>query len=425
MKKILRLCINILIGVIVVFCGVYFRVYIPLQTIHNFNFDIGDYQFFAEQIQKGDFRPDCCFRGLGYSVFLAGIYTVFGSNNYLAVQIVQIILDLANALLVMVIADKIWRRKIGILAGILYFMNPFTSGIAGVILPEVFTITLLLFIFWLLLENRNVIRIFFAGALLGYIGFTRISFVYISFVIAVCVPWTIGQWKAAIRTGLVFLFGLLVVYSLPIGLNYYYFGKATILPPDNIGKLIFYLNYHRGRYPELLPEINAEFASHTLLNTYWSYIEKNYALPESERAAYQQGYLNTFLQEIIANPPAFVKFVLQNIVWLYDRHYLILYEDPYYPDGMIILRAINVIYLVLASIGVYVLIFLKKIRRAPTAFMYMGLLFLYSVTLLPLASNESRHTIVYYPFIILLAASAFGIFIEKNNHISHASPYAN
>ncbi|MHC4253237.1 MAG: hypothetical protein ACYS9X_29305 [Planctomycetota bacterium] len=78
----------------------------------------------------------------GYSVFLAGLYTV-GLDSRRAVRAVQALLDTATVILVMLLARRLFGRRAGVAAGAVAALEPLLVFFTGMILTEVlFTLLL-------------------------------------------------------------------------------------------------------------------------------------------------------------------------------------------------------------------------------------------------------------------------------------------
>ncbi|MGA8940269.1 MAG: glycosyltransferase family 39 protein [Acidobacteriaceae bacterium] len=84
----------------------------------------------------------------GYPLFLAGCFVVFGGMRYAAVVWVQMVLDLVGCVLLGMLAERLWRRRAGLIAMWLAALCPFTANYSVVVLAEslsVFCVVLVLF----------------------------------------------------------------------------------------------------------------------------------------------------------------------------------------------------------------------------------------------------------------------------------------
>lgn len=405
---------KIVIVILLVF-GLAMRLYLPTLVEHNFSFDMGIYHAHAHAYLQGIFEMDCCDRGVGYSIFLAFVYVVFGEDNYESVQMVQSIVDIGNTLLLFIISKKLFGNKVGQFAALVYFVNPFTAGFSGILMPEILTIFFMLLISLLLCDQRRKgARYLFIGILLGLWGFTRISHISFSFLACIVLGFVAhNSWKLRFRYFIVLLFGVLSIYAYPLVQNYRQFSVVSIYPPYNMGRLILYANWIGGRYPEVWREIFDDLPG----RSYWKLLEENNNLPFDKRGAYQQEKFSLFIRETLHDPMRLVRYYIRNVSYLFDRRYILVYRDPF-RDYMMGIRAINI--LLLLSFGAGVLQYFRKngIRSIPKPILFMLLLLGYTVTLLPFLSNESRHTFPVFPVLILFAAYFWkSIFVKEEAHL--------
>jgi len=71
----------------------------------------------------------------GYSVFLAGLYTV-GLDSLRAVRVVQALLDTATVLLIMLLGWRLFGRRAGVAAGAVAALEPLLVFFSGMVLTE-------------------------------------------------------------------------------------------------------------------------------------------------------------------------------------------------------------------------------------------------------------------------------------------------
>src|ERR1039458_2244911 len=72
----------------------------------------------------------------GYPAFLAGIFWLFGSGNFRAVLLAQILLDLATCLVVADLARRVVSERAGRIAFVLTALCPFLANYAAAVLTE-------------------------------------------------------------------------------------------------------------------------------------------------------------------------------------------------------------------------------------------------------------------------------------------------
>jgi 4-amino-4-deoxy-L-arabinose transferase-like glycosyltransferase len=76
----------------------------------------------------------------GYPAFLAACFALFGSQNYVAVLWVQVVLDLFTCLLLGKLAERIWGTRVGTAALWIAALCPFTANFAAASLTETLSI---------------------------------------------------------------------------------------------------------------------------------------------------------------------------------------------------------------------------------------------------------------------------------------------
>ncbi|MBI5208219.1 MAG: glycosyltransferase family 39 protein [Candidatus Firestonebacteria bacterium] len=111
-----------------------------------------------------------------FSLFLAGIYIIFGHSIVIA-RIFQIILGGLSALGVYLTAKTISGEKEGIISGIIFACDPLTIYISGWFLTENLFIPLIIYFFYFMVkyqkENKNQNYLIMAGMFLGMSSLTR------------------------------------------------------------------------------------------------------------------------------------------------------------------------------------------------------------------------------------------------------------
>jgi len=131
--------------------------------------DTAYYASSAESLLGGVF-PYKSFYGIGYVTFLALIFKIFGSDNFLAVIIAQIIIGSATAALGYCIGIRIYSRFTGIIAGVLIALMP-------------------LFIFWTRYILTETLFLFsltlFVWSLIKFLDTTHLKYTVLSFAIFV------------------------------------------------------------------------------------------------------------------------------------------------------------------------------------------------------------------------------------------------
>jgi 4-amino-4-deoxy-L-arabinose transferase-like glycosyltransferase len=111
-----------------------------------------------------------------YPAMVAGIYWLFGEENYQAVRLMQVALSLATTLLVYFLGCRIYSSRVGFLAAGLYTFYPSLLGYTNLVLTEtLFTFLLIAFCTLLLsgVEKKSFTLLGLAGLTLGLATLTR------------------------------------------------------------------------------------------------------------------------------------------------------------------------------------------------------------------------------------------------------------
>lgn len=385
------------------FLGFFIRLFLANLAISEFIWDMHGHSEFAKEILGGKVLvADCCIHNVGFSLFLAGIYFFFGIENIFAIRLIHIILDLAIAVIIFVISRKL-IGKWTMIVFILYLLNPFTASYTGLALPEIITlffIAVTAYIITLRDYNKRIVLWFFTGIILGFLVFTRVQYLFftLSFIpiMVIVIPRYINKVIFIFIASSGFLLGS--IYT-PVA-NYYRFRTVSFSPPYRSYSSSLYYLFFTQRYPELLnietnvaPEETRMWAEYDLFK---NEDFKNFAL-------YRQKYASLFLEKFRKEWPLFFRNALRNMVWLWDKRNLFYYQDPFYPKDTLILQSINWSLIMLYFWGIirYLKKEGKKIYKNPLV-IFTLLLFIH-ISLLSLLSNETRHSLPFYPVMMIWA----------------------
>ncbi|MBI3956138.1 hypothetical protein HY339_02685, partial [Candidatus Gottesmanbacteria bacterium] len=172
---------------------------------------------------------------------------------------------------------------------------------------------------------------------------------------------------------------------------------------------IIYLNFYRWKYPEV--EFQGELPEYgQVVQSYWN-------TPLEGKAAHSEKYKKLLLARLPNEWPTFLSNIAMNVVWLWDKDHIYTYVDKFYPAYRWPMRILNIALIGLWAIGVIREIGekRKKVLGEPV-FLFSVLLFFYMTLLFPLLSNESRHTLVYYPILSLWAGYGIVTIFEEYVH---------
>ena len=124
---------------------------------------------FADDHSPNTYRPP------GYPFFLAAIYGCLG-HHYAAVTVIQSILGALTCLMILKIGERLFTRRVGMIAATLAAVYPFLVVYTGFVIAEtlfVFLATVLLYILVRLRESPSTGLIALGGLVLGLMNLTR------------------------------------------------------------------------------------------------------------------------------------------------------------------------------------------------------------------------------------------------------------
>lgn len=164
-----------------------------------------------------------------YSIFLSGIYFIFGKSNLLAVRIIQAFISAFTCVLIYFIATSVFRdnrhkEKISRIAALISAFYPFFIYYSGAILTE----TLFIFLTCLIILFLSKKKFFLTGIFLGLAILCRAETLLFSFLMVVGLFFFVPP-KNALKNSLIILVIMFVILSPWITRNYMLFGKFVPL----------------------------------------------------------------------------------------------------------------------------------------------------------------------------------------------------
>lgn len=387
---------RILMVVLIIVFGFLLRLFFASHAYPLLVFDAKGYIDYAQEFLKGSFPLDPRNKNMGYPLFIAIVFWLRGAPDIEFVKLTQIFLDLGAGVCVWIAAKRIFSQKTADLALSMYMINPFTSSYTGIILPEALSSFLVGALFMLTMGGRW----FFVGLTLGLMLFVKSSLVFftigsIGMISFLC--FKKGEvWKILMVT----LAGFLVASSYTLTINYKTLGKIALAPPySTIFGQTYVMSFYADRYPEVefwgaAPELSRVMAEYE-------------RTPNAQIPEWNKRYFTLFVTKTMHEPLNFLSHYLKNIFWLWDKDHVSVYKDPWYPSDRYILRVVNLIVLVLFIVGITRYVGRGgNFLREPIVIVTLALAATMTLQF-PFVSNESRHTIPFYP--ILFFWAAYGI----------------
>jgi 4-amino-4-deoxy-L-arabinose transferase-like glycosyltransferase len=178
-----------------------------------------------------------------YPFFLAGIFSLFGTNLYI-VRIIQALLGGINCILIYLIAQRIINQKAGIIAAFISAIYlPFIWYSAHILSEVLFSTLFLTCILFLFANNRHNKQQFIAGMFLGLSVLCRpIGLFFLPFALV----WLLfNHWKSfadIAKAAALFLVGFILIVAPWIIRNYVVEGQFVLV--HSSGGVTFWLSNH-------------------------------------------------------------------------------------------------------------------------------------------------------------------------------------
>lgn len=163
-----------------------------------------------------------------YPLFLAGIYLIFGVNNYGVVYIIQSILSSLTNVILFLFCVQFINYKVGIISSLIFTFWPPFVVYSGIICSEtLYTFLLSVFIF-LFLRSKSYVSSILLGVLLGVINLTRSTIVfYTVFLVAYYIILKINHEKI-LRVVIMTIVSFIVVLPWTLR-NWYTFNRFLLI----------------------------------------------------------------------------------------------------------------------------------------------------------------------------------------------------
>lgn len=392
--------------------GIIFRLWSANLIPQPFVFDQTEYHNFALQIlDKGLVAWQT--RLYGYPLFLATVYKLFGVGNFGAVAVIQTIFDCFTAVLIYLIAKKIFKdHKIVFLSFILYLFNPFTSVFVVLTLSEVFGIFLMTLITYLLIltDSSDMSlwprrKLFLVAFLLGYLPQVRMTFLIYSVVVFF---WLVMRVMREI--GVIRVIGMIILFLLPftynIAGNWVYFKQFSPTTVDNLFVREFYISlYVPGRSPFHAKSSDVFPPEVQKIYNEYSPVPQN----SDERKAMAQKYLNLGLVKVADEPIEFISSRLAKFWYVWEKHFLFYYTQPENKPLDFATYWGNNLLLAVAFAG----FILWRREKKEAGNKWFGWLFVFTVLYISVVHSmslaEERYSLPGYPLTFLFAG--YGIYV--------------
>lgn len=324
-----------------------------------------------------------------YPLFLSGIYYLFGSQNLLAVRIIQTMLSTLTVVIIYFIAISVFNEdkhaeRIGKISAIISVFYPFFVYYSGAILNETLFIFLLSLVIWVLIRGR----FFWAAILLGLSVLCRAEILL--FIIFIIIGlFAILKKRDALRVSFIMFLLLCVILSPWVARNYLIFNK--FVPLSTMGGYTFY----EGNAPENLT--GGPFGGKFFLK-----------IPEGlDEVEIDEYYRNETIRVIKENPERFIKLCWSKFKRFWNIK--LNTDDPRYAS----LRN-NLISIF--SFGPILLLFIPGLiisfwNRKNLVFLYLIILYVMLINLTFVSSL--RYRLPIEPYLIIFASYSLSVLFKK------------
>lgn len=373
----------------------------------------------------------------GYPFFLAGMFQLFGPDNWRAVMVLQAFVDTATCLVIAEIARRVINERAAKIAFVLAAICPFTANYAGTVLTETLTIfcTSVAFLSAVVaFEEKRLWPMVGCGAalaygillrpdtgwLLGSMGLfmllrmwvipgerkflLKAGVVVLAVSLAPLVPWTIRNWRVFHEfQPLVNAAALDPGETEPVGFELWM--NTWITDYSNLEDFAFHVSGERVKFEDIPERAFAnEQEKAEVAQLVARYNEENQVPPEVDAE-----FARIAKQHIRAHPIRYHVVVpaLKVIgIWLrprtemlpIDTHWWRFSDDPHDSSWAVFLMLVNFAFVAIAVMGI--------LRGPPIKYIGIFLMYLFIRTLFLgwMGVAEDRYTLECFPCLFILGA---------------------
>lgn len=378
-----------------------FRLWLNNLSPQPFVYDQGEYEFYAQKIYSNPWLlASHTYRSYLYPLFLATVYRLSSFGNHELVIYLQAALDsFVSICIYIVLAHGLKAGKWSWVGGVLYALNPFTSGYVGVLLTEVLTTffmgaTLATGVMYF--RTRNAKWAFLFGLSAGCTGQARNQVLALSLVplIAAMMLLSLREQKKQI---VAILGGFIVTMAYPVYVNWRDYKEITFTTVDNMiirelynGAVVGKLRAFRDQFPVESQIMWKEF-----------YSEINPGRTSAERKELNKKYLGLTRNIIWKDPVGYLNMRFEKMWFAWQKESIYVFSEPGFESHAIYTYIGNLVFLTLGAFGFYVWWGNTKdvtnlwLRRA-----MVGTICVATVGF-SLVNAEQRYTIPLYPMVCI------------------------
>ncbi|MBN1383935.1 MAG: tetratricopeptide repeat protein [Elusimicrobia bacterium] len=322
--------------------------------------DAAFYNEWAGRILSGGWiGKDNFYLNPGYPYFLGIIYSIFGKHIIIAV-LIQFILGSLSCFLIYSIADKLFNRTVGVIAGIISAAYSVSVYYEGFLVTASLISFINLLAVWILMTGLKKSKIFTAGLCLGFSILLRPNILLFVFIVPV---WIRIAHKDSIRSLWYFIAGIFTMLFPVMLRNYFIIGQLALAVGSS--GMNFYIGnnpYADGAYGKMYFKAvsNPAEQAESFRREAGRILKRNLSYSESSSYWYKRSF------DFIKNEPVkWIKLLFRKFVLFWNRFEIKMNYDYYFiRHKFFLLKAAFVNFCIVAPLCIMGLVFAMRPQRA-------------------------------------------------------------
>ena len=372
-----------------------------------FIYDQIQYEEYANKIYNAPFMlASHTYRTYPAPLLFAIVYKLAGLGNHTALFVVQAIIDSLTAIIIYwIINNTSGSHLTGLIAALLYTVNPFTSGNVGTVTSETLTpflVALSLLTGILFIKNPSVVMGILLGFCTGITSQAKPAVTIGSLVILITVFLWI-KWKSNKIVFLGIILGVILTLVYPLYTNWRDYRELTPFKVDSFYAMEFYNGATLKKLPPFAQSWDYPKEQQIMWTEYWS--EYFPGRTPKERHKMAKKYTAMAWNVIRTDPLDYIRWRFFKMWYVWQKENIYPYTEPGYDTHRTNTFWGNTLLLYLAALGALKGYLADKHRL--TNWLWITTIgILVSQTLaFSFSHAESRLTLPLYPLIYILAAT--------------------
>lgn len=385
--------------------AVLFRLWFISLSPQPFWWDQEEYERYTAKMMDAPFYlAPHTYRSYPYPLFLALVYTVVGFGNHQAIFFLQAWLDAGTGILVYLILKRVGENRIIPWIGlILYSVNPFTSGYAGLVLTEVpsaFLITAAVYAGVRFVEKFSLRSGVILGLTAGLVAQIK-NAAFIWAIIPIAGTLLFLNFRKFLLPYLFVAIGLGITVVYPLYVNNRYYGELTVTTVDSITARELY----NGAVLKILPPFTRWYPPE-IHQMYVEYYSEYYPQrTKDDRKKMAQVYMKKAIDLIKSDPWDYLRWRFYKMWYVWQKENIFFIVEPGYENHKHLTYRANLVLLSLALVGLLAGWKLTARKSWRFALLAISGTVLYGTLAFSLTHAEYRLTIPFYPLLYIAAAA--------------------